>query len=130
MRSIKFPFAQDIFGKTDTTTSTSKIYLDRLLTLLSTNKGQRPMLPDYGTDVGAAMFENDNDFPTAVKTAIHNAVGRWMPDISVLSIDLDTLNNGQVNVSVVIELPNSQVTTLTVNSAVLNADGSINSTGI
>lgn len=130
VKAISFPFAQDVFGVTASTSNQAKIYLDRLLTLLSTNKGQRPMLPDYGTDVGAALFENDNDFPAAIEVAITNAIARWMPDVSLANIEISELNTGQVNVSVTILLPNGQSTSLTVNSAVFNADGTIDSTGI
>ena len=130
VKAISFPFSQDIFGVTSSTSTQSKVYLDRLLTLLSTNIGQRPMLPEYGTDIGAALFENDNDFPAAINVAVANAVSRWMPDVTLNNIEISELDTGQVNVAVTILLPNGQATSLTVNSTVFNADGTINSTGI
>jgi len=45
MKAISFPFTLDPFGKTTSTTDQRKIYQDKVLTLLSTAVGERPMRP-------------------------------------------------------------------------------------
>jgi hypothetical protein len=38
------------------------------------------MLPEYGTDMGTALFENENSFSKAAVQAIQTAIGKWIPD--------------------------------------------------
>ena len=49
--TIAYPFKLSFLGELQGTEEPVKVYTDRLLTLLSTSPGQRPMLPEYGTDV-------------------------------------------------------------------------------
>ena len=100
--------------------------LFRSLTLLSTNPGQRPGLPEYGTDVLKALFENDNNLQISIRQAIQLAVAKWLPEISIDTIDISpTDSTGVSNVSITAILPNSTITTLSVNTSIFNIDGSI-----
>jgi hypothetical protein len=56
---VSYPFTLDTIGIVKSTDLVSKIYEDRLLTLLSTQVGQRPMRPTYGVDLSRAFFENE-----------------------------------------------------------------------
>ena len=124
--AISYPFDVDALGVLKSTQSIQKIYLDRLLTLLSTNPGQRPGLPEYGTDVLKALFENDNDLQISIRQAIQLAVAKWLPEISIDTIDISpTDSTGVSNVSITAVLPNSTITTLSVNTSIFNIDGSI-----
>lgn len=130
MISISYPFVLDAFGKNKSTYDESKIYLDKLVTLLSTHINQRPMNPEYGTDLSAALFENDEDFAAAVRTAVTTAVARWIPAITIGSIDISTPNqDGYSNVVITVGLPNSTSAAVTVNSAIFGTDGSISRVG-
>lgn len=124
--AISYPFDVDALGVLKSTQSIQKIYLDRLLTLLSTNPGQRPGLPEYGTDVLKALFENDNNLQISIRQAIQLAVAKWLPEISIDTIDISpTDSTGVSNVSITAILPNSTITTLSVNTSIFNIDGSI-----
>jgi phage baseplate assembly protein W len=128
MRSINYPFTLDLFGKLQAVTTPGKIYQDKLLTLLSTPKGQRPMNPDYGTDLAKALFENNDDFYTAVRVAILEAVGRWLPELRVDSLNIEEVDSeGYSNISIVVELPNDRLTSVSISSAVFGANGIIES---
>lgn len=129
MKAIVFPYTLDPFGETQATTTPSKIYLDRLLTLLSTQVGQRPMLPEYGTDLGRALFENEDNFRVAVKVAILTAVTTWLPELKIQNVDIDPLAEGYVNLRITVELPNAKITSVTVNSAIFGANGQIQNAG-
>jgi len=114
MRAINYPFTLDLFGKLEAVTTESKIYMDRMLTLLSTPKGQRPWNPDYGTDIASALFENDNDFYTAAKVAITEAMDRWLPELRITSLVLDEISSeGYANITIVAALPNDRLTSVT-----------------
>lgn len=84
------------------------------------------MTQDYGTNLVRALFENDNDFPLAVDQAIRQAVERWIPEISINQINVSAPGiDGNAEVEIVVELPNSLLTSLNVSTAIFNVDGSI-----
>ena len=55
MTYVLYPFALDNSGKVETTADSSKAYLDRITTLLSTTVGQRPMAQDYGLNLATIL---------------------------------------------------------------------------
>jgi phage baseplate assembly protein W len=126
MKSISYPFTIDPFGVVFTTNSQSKIYQDRILTLLSTAKGERPMRPTYGTDIGRAMFENQGSVNPAIKSAILSAMGTWIPEVTVDNILISGIeDNGQVQVTLQVTLPDYSSVSLNVLSSTLNPDSTV-----
>lgn len=124
--SISFPYTIDNTGKVTSVTSTGKLYVDRVLTLLSTNVGQRPMLPQYGVDWSTAIFENDGDSTGAITQAITLAVSKWIPEVSISSIEIGNASpDGIKDVTIGLILPDNSLYTLAVNTALFNYDGTI-----
>lgn len=127
--TIAYPFKLSFLGELQGAEEPAKIYLDRLLTLLSTSPGQRPMLPEYGTDVLRALYENDNQLELSINQAVRSAVAVWIPEISIEEITVDLPDQeGKATVTILIQLPNSTLTTLTVSTAIFNVDGTITAT--
>jgi phage baseplate assembly protein W len=125
MKAITFPFTIDPFGVANTTTSQEKIYQDRVLTLLSTSVGERPMRATYGTDLATALFETQGNATKAIETAIRTAMRTWLPELTVENIDIRaTDDNGRVQVLLSLVLPDFSTTAVTVYSTTLNPDGS------
>ena len=58
-----------------------------IVNLLLTNKGERLMNPDYGSDIRSYLFE-PLDYGTAsqIKRNIISTIDRWEPRISVLNL--------------------------------------------
>lgn len=127
--TIAYPFKLSFLGELQGTEDPVKVYTDRLLTLLSTSPGQRPMLPEYGTDVLRALYENDNQLEFSINQAVRSAVAVWIPEISIEEINVDLPDQeGKATVTILIQLPNSTLTTLTVSTAIFNVDGTITAT--
>ncbi len=125
MKAISFPLTLDPFGNTNSTTSQTKIYQDRVLTLLSTVVGERPMRPTYGTDVASAMFESQTDAVTAATTAIQSAIKTWIPEITVEDVIAKTTDDsGRLEVLVRVILPDFTSANITAYTTVLNQNGS------
>jgi phage baseplate assembly protein W len=123
MKSISFPFTLDDFGKVTSTTDQKKIYQDKLLTLLSTAVGERPMRPTYGTNIASAMFENQGKVEAAINQAIRTAIGNWIPDVTVERINVKGfLDTGAVTVELNVTLPDFEELSITVVSTTLNPD--------
>lgn len=128
MKAIKYPFTLSSFGVVNTTSDIEQIYLDRLLTLLSTHIGQRPVLQEYGTDFGRALFETEGVFNSAVESAISTAVKRWMPDVKLLTVSVDGFEeDGIARLTVSIQIPNGQVLDTPIKSGVFKSNGIITS---
>lgn len=123
MKAISFPFTLDPFGKTTSTTNQRKIYQDRVLTLLSTAVGERPMRPTYGTNIGVAMFENQGNVEKAINDAIRSAISKWIPGLTVNNITVvGFLDTGAVTVELNVSLPDFIEDSITVVSTTLNPD--------
>jgi phage baseplate assembly protein W len=123
--AINFPFTLDNDGVLVTTPNANKIYLDRVLTLLSTNVGQRPMLPEYGIDWTVALFENEDDARAATPGALTAAISRWIPDVRVTNITMQDQQDGIEYVNIELVLPDNTVATLPINTATFNLDGTV-----
>ncbi len=125
-RAISFPYTIDPNGVAEYTESATKIYVDRVLTLLSYYVGQRPMLPTYGVNWSKSLFENDSDAQIAIPLAISEAIAKWIPEVSVTSVDFVGNNfDGTENVIVSLKLPDDTLTSLTINTGTINYSGTI-----
>lgn len=123
MKSISFPFTLDPFGKTSSTEDQRKIYQDKVLTLLSTAVGERPMRPTYGTNIAVAMFENQGNVDAAINQAIRSAISTWIPELTVKAIKVTGfLDSGAVGVELNVTLPDFQEDQIRVVTTTLNPD--------
>lgn len=126
MRTISYPFYLDTFGKITATSDQDKIYMDRVLTLLSTAVYQRIMRPTYGTDIPRALFETGDDYRLAIKEAITRAVALFLPVLKIINIDIsDPDVDGVSKVTVLLSFPNGTTNTVTIASNLLSNDGTI-----
>jgi phage baseplate assembly protein W len=125
MKAISFPFTIDPFGVVNTTTSQEKIYQDRVLTLLSTTVGERPMRATYGTDIASALFETQGNAEKAAETAIRTAMRTWLPEVTIERIDIQSTDDtGSLRVNLSLVLPDYSSTAVTIYTTTLNPDGS------
>jgi phage baseplate assembly protein W len=63
-----------------------------LKNLLLTSKGERYMLPDFGTDIKTILFENissEDEFEKRIQDEITEAISTWMPYISINEIEVN-----------------------------------------
>lgn len=82
-------------------TNIKQIY-SNLKNLLMTAKGERYMLPEFGTEIRYILFENITDedkFIDAIKNDIVDAIKMWMPFLSVeeLIVNLNMNDDGRVD---------------------------------
>lgn len=124
--ALNYPYTISPTGAIVATAVPSKIFLDKVLTLLSTNIGQRPMTPEYGVDWAQALFENENEAIPAINQAIRTAISLWLPEVSVTEIEIigDSLEGTQ-KVILSLRLPDDSTATMALNSGTINYDGII-----
>jgi phage baseplate assembly protein W len=84
------------------------------------------MMPDYGVDWSQALFENDYEARNAIPAAIKGAVSKWIPEVEVTSCDIKFSElDGIEYVTLGLALPDSTTTTMSINTATFNMDGTV-----
>lgn len=124
--SIAYPYTINVNGTVSSSITSTKLYLDRVLTLVSTYKGQRPMTPEYGVDWSGALFENDNEARIAIPIAIKESVSKWIPEVEIINVGINfDVIEGIEYVTLEVALPDDTVTTMNINTATFNMDGTV-----
>jgi len=126
MIAIEHPFRFDPLGKTITTSNVNKIYLDRLMTILSTQIYQRPMMPDYGTDIARALYESGQIYSDSIKEAVVRAGAKFLPALSIVSVKVGEVDStGTSVVEILVSFPDGTVNTVALNSKNILNDGTV-----
>lgn len=126
MIAVEHPFRFDPLGRIITTSDTNKIYLDRLMTILSTQVYQRVMRPTYGTDISRALYESGQIYSDSVKESINRAVAQFLPTLSIVSVTVGDIDySGSSVVEILVSFPDGTINTVAVNSKNLLNDGTV-----
>lgn len=80
--------------------------------ILSTAKGERFLLPDFGSNLHLRVFEqNDYILKDLIQLDIREALGKWEPRIEILSIDIDSgVGGNTLPVSINYKLKGTNIT--------------------
>ena len=132
--AISYPFTIDAIGVVESTTLVPKIYLDRLVTLLSTTVGSRPMQPSYGTDINKYLFENQGmnipgeagTLSQSIEQAIRDAITTWLPDVVVDKVTVGApQQDGESPVTIQVIVPGNYAATLSTTTSTFTPNGTV-----
>ncbi len=86
---ITMPFVRGDSGFFKQTHSDMLRGLTNLRMLLMTAKGERPMMPSYGSDLREIIFESNTEGYTddLLDDAVKDAVDSWMPEVNIISVE-------------------------------------------
>ena len=90
-------------GPFNSTYSTQTQIKSNLLNLLLTNKGERVFNPEFGCDLGRALFEGINEnIVETITDLINTNVAIFVPEVQInnVVVDLSTPDNNTVSVTV------------------------------
>ena len=122
--AISLPFSIDPYGKVSSTTSQSKIWQDRVLSVIGTTLRERVMRPAFGTLVPYAMFDSEDDAQAEVRNEISQA---FRQQLGLLTLDKVVVNfdeyTNQISVSVTYDLPNKQSEQVTTTVGLISLAG-------
>ena len=133
---IKLPYSRGNDGFFEQTYSDLERARINLTFLLQTVKGERPMMPTYGSDLQEILFEPNMELHSddLFEDAVMEAVATWMPEISIISVEVfrDLINYpNHVVLSIrfrVNNIPNStQVETIQIGGPWGSADSNTSS---
>jgi len=74
-----------------------------LINLVLTNRGERPMHPQFGCDVWKSLFENNTqDLREGLETLIKEQVAIWLPyvDLKSVSVEQPPTNGNRMNIKI------------------------------
>lgn len=109
---IKLPYTRSekegYFAQVETELDRARV---NLTMLLMTSKGERPMMPTYGSDLKKLLFSQNTEGAVDIQfeDAIVDATGTWMKGVIITDvvIDRDPVNNPyQAEIKVKFELTN------------------------
>ena len=110
--AISLPFSIDSYGKVSSTTSQSKLWSDRVKSVLGTTLRERVMRPTLGTLIPYALFESASSAEAEVKSEIKKAFDAQLPllVLTETTVTIDSYTN-VMTASVVYDLPNKETVT-------------------
>jgi phage baseplate assembly protein W len=86
---LMFPIQRGNVGYFDQSTDSFTAYRMNILNLVRTRPGERRMNPTFGCRLWSFVFEPNDDFlPDKIGKVIKEDVSRWIPGVSVSSVDV------------------------------------------
>jgi phage baseplate assembly protein W len=109
-KTISLPFSIDSYGKVSTTQSQSKIWSDRVRSVLGTTLRERVMRPNFGTLIPYSIFNSEDNAVGEITNEVRRA---FSEQLSLLSLQTVLVNSDSytntLSVEVVYGLPNNEV---------------------
>lgn len=127
--AIPFHLAPD--GRIATETDPDRQVKQHVDSLVSTEPGERVMLPAYGVPLTSMLFEPDDDLTTSILTQqVTTALARWEPGVRVLGVQPRSGQPGDgisgVNVQYQrTESPRTPIIGQKLNTAVISNSGEV-----
>ena len=105
------PVTDDVSVKKD-----AEAVKQSVLNILSTNRGERPFMPDFGGNIRAYLFENvDSVTSSLIEQEIRMSLKNYEPRVRVLNVDIENLSDqNAINIRLEVEIlsPTNSVTTI------------------
>lgn len=112
---MSLPFKVNPYGAITTTTDQSKIWSDRVRSVIGTNLRERVMRPNFGTLVPFAFMETAEEAENIIESEINSAFALQLSllDLQSTEISYDEYSN-YLNITIIYALPNNEVVKTTV----------------
>jgi phage baseplate assembly protein W len=109
--AISLPFALNAYGSINFTESQSKIWSDRVLSVIGTLVGERVMQPTFGTEIPESLFNSTERMEQVIPVEVEKAFATYLQELTLVdTIITSDPENGSVYVDVVYGLPNDEQT--------------------
>jgi len=119
IRSIAFPFRKGTLAFPKQSENAEAIR-GSVIQIITTNKGERVMRPDFGCNAFSFVFEpNSEDFRGDVEREVRRSLARWERRIRVDSVTVAPENNVTEPGQIIISISYTIVTTGEVDSTTI-----------
>lgn len=100
----KFPPTFNKYSKSVETVSDKDSIRESLYVLLTTTRGERLMVLDYGCDINTLAFKNlDLNLTTFIQNNIKTSIIKWEPRVDVSNVTVTQLEGGEGVIEIKIE---------------------------
>lgn len=109
-KAISLPFSIDTSGSIGTTTEQSKIWSDRVRSVLGTSLRERVMRPTFGTIIPFSMFNNVENAIVEIQEEVTLAFDKYLQLLTLQNTDVEhDLYTNSIKVTVTYSLPNQEI---------------------
>jgi phage baseplate assembly protein W len=124
--AISLPFTITPYGTVGTTTDQSKIWSDRVLSVIGTSVGERVMNYGFGSRLHNEVHNNQTAASEMIRSEIYSAFMRFLPLLTLESVETQYISeDNALKVEVNYKLPNDTSASVTVGSVSLNGNNQI-----
>lgn len=110
--AISFPFRLDSYGDVAKTKDPSKIWADRLTSVIGTMMGERVARPAFGTQIANQWLNGLSGIDGDMQSEIQQAFIEFLPLLTLLGTSFEHDDaNGSLKVIITYSLPNDKVET-------------------
>ena len=110
--AISFPFRLDSYGDVAKTKDPSKIWADRLISVIGTMAGERVARPAFGTQIANQWLNGLSGIDGDMQSEIQQAFIEFLPLLTLLGTSFEHDDaNGSLKVIITYSLPNDKVET-------------------
>lgn len=108
--AIALPFAVDSYGKITSTADQSKIWADRVRSVLGTTIRERVLRPTFGTLIPFALFNTETGAVAQVEAEVNKAFSQQLSllNLQKVNVTVDQYTN-VLTVEAIYGLPNNEV---------------------
>jgi len=108
--ALSLPFSVNPYGRISTTTERSKIWQDRVRSVIGTFLGERVMRPNFGADVVDAVHETSEEAVIIIETQVRQAFNTYLPTLTLTDVITNyDESTGIMEVEIVYSLPEATV---------------------
>jgi phage baseplate assembly protein W len=108
--ALSLPFSVNPYGRISTTTERSKIWQDRVRSVIGTFLGERVMRPNFGADVVDAVHETSEEAVIIIETQVRQAFNTYLPTLTLTNVITNyDESTGIMEVEIVYSLPEATV---------------------
>jgi len=109
-KAISLPFLIDPYGRVASTQSQSKIWSDKVKSVLGTTLRERVMRPNFGTLIPYSLFNTETTAVSEIETEVTKA---FVEQLSLLTLEKVNVTNNQytnvLTIEVTYGLPNDEI---------------------
>ncbi len=120
-KTISLPFSVDSYGNISSTSTQSKIWADKVRSVLGTTVRERVMRSGFGTLIPFSLFDTESSAMSQVKTEVNKA---FITQLSLLRLDKTNVTIDEytrvLTIEVVYALPNNEVVSTVVGVALID----------
>jgi phage baseplate assembly protein W len=124
-RAVSLPFSIDSYGNVASTKDQSKIWADKVRTVVGTVVGERIMRPDFGTNIPYATFNGKELVAEITRQELFASFIKFLPALTLQTVEVTVSEDSYVYADVTYTLPNQEEVTMMVGIAYLSGNAPI-----